>query len=260
MSEPWTSRDIPSQSGKRIVVTGAANGIGWNTALELARAGAQVTIPARTQRRAEDAVTRIREQTPDARLNIAILDLANLAPIRAFADQQLADRRPIDTLINSAGVMALPKRELSVDGFEMQFATTVLGPFLLTGLLLPLLLDASAPRVITVSSVAHMIGGPVPVKDPNSEREYKPVRAYCKTKLENVLFTRELQQRAGDRLIASACHPGAVHTNLMANTTFGMKSITWLTHPLTQGPEKGCEPTLFAAASPNVKPGLRVAR
>jgi NAD(P)-dependent dehydrogenase (short-subunit alcohol dehydrogenase family) len=95
--------------------------------------------------------------------------------------------------------MALPKREGTVDGFETQFATNVLGPFLLTGLLLPLILQASAPRVVTVSSLAHTQGGPVPVKDLNSERENKPVRAYCKTKLENVLFTRELQRRAGDR-------------------------------------------------------------
>jgi len=142
MSQAWTSKDIPSQSGKRIIVTGATSGIGWNTALELARAGAEVTIPARTAAKAEDAAARIRADVPHAKLKTAIMDLSSLRSVREFAEQQLADTRPIDTLVNNAGVMAIPKSTVSVDGFEMQFATNVLGHFLLTGLLLPSILPA----------------------------------------------------------------------------------------------------------------------
>ena len=255
MTKPWTLRDIPPQTGKRILITGANSGIGWHTALELARAKAEVTISARSQEKAEGAAARIRAQVPQARLKTGVMDLADLSSVRTFADRELADPRPIDTLINNAGVMALPKREVSRDGFEMQFATNVLGPFLLTGLLLPAILRASAPRIVNVSSYAHTIGGPVPIDDLNSEREYKPVRAYGKTKLENILFTRELQRRAGDRLLATTCHPGASHTNLAVNTTFGMKLTTWLLTPIMQGAAQGAEPTLMAATSSEAKPG-----
>jgi len=134
MSKAWTSKDIPSQTGKRNLITGGSSGIGWNTALELAQAGAEVTIPARMQVKAADAVTRIRPVVPQAKLKTAVMDLSSLKSVRAFAAQQLADPRPIDTLINNAGVMAIPKRKLSVDGFEMPFATNVLGHFLLTGI------------------------------------------------------------------------------------------------------------------------------
>ncbi|TAL00201.1 MAG: SDR family NAD(P)-dependent oxidoreductase, partial [Rhodospirillaceae bacterium] len=199
MNKPWSTADIPSQAGRRAVVTGANSGIGWHTALELARAGAEVIIPARTQAKADDACQRIRALVPDAKIVTSIMDLTSLTSVRDFAAQQLADQRPIDMLINNAGVMALPRRKLSVDGFELQFATNVLGHFLLTGLLLPAILraPAPAPRVVTVSSAAHMRGGPVPVTDLNSETSYKPIRAYAKTKLENLLFARELQRRAG---------------------------------------------------------------
>jgi NAD(P)-dependent dehydrogenase (short-subunit alcohol dehydrogenase family) len=176
-----------SSGHRRILITGGSSGIGWNTALELARAGAEVTIPARTQAKADDAATRIRAVVPQAKLKTAVMDLSSLESVRAYAAQQLADPRPINTLINNAGVMAIPKRKLSVDGFEMQFATNVLGHFLLTGLLLPSILRAPAPRVVTVASYAHVNGGPVPIEDLNSERSYKPVKAYSKTKLANVL-------------------------------------------------------------------------
>src|SRR5262249_46837450 len=139
MSTAWTPNDIPSQAGQRIVVTGATSGIGWNTALELARAGAEVVIPARTSGKAKDAAARIRAQVPTAKLETAVMDLSRLASVRGFAEQELTKARPIDTLVNNAGVMAIPQRTLSVDGFEMQFATNVLGHFLLTGMLLPLL-------------------------------------------------------------------------------------------------------------------------
>lgn len=255
MHKPWTTKDIPPQTGKRIIVTGANSGIGWHIALELARAGAEVTITARNEAKADDAAARIRRRVTNARLKTAILDLADLATVRAFAVGELADPRPIDTLINNAGVMALPKREVTADGFERQFATNVLGPFLLTGLLLPAILRATAPRIVTVSSEAHTMGGPVPVEDLNSDRDYRPLRAYAKTKLENILVTRELQRRAGERLLAVACHPGVADTNLPAASILGMRLLFWAARPIIQQAAEGAQSTLLAATAADTKPG-----
>lgn len=255
MSKTWTTNDIPSQAGRRIIVTGANSGIGWCAALELARAGGEVTLAARSRAKGEDAAARIRAVIPDADVRTGVLDLSDPASVRAFADEQLARSLPIDTLINNAGVMALPRREVAVDGHEMQFATNVLGPFRLTGMLLPALLAGTAPRVVTVSSIAHRVGGSVPLDDLDSERDYRPVRAYGKTKLANILFTRELQRRAGDRLLATSCHPGASHTNLAVATTIGMKLITWAMGPIMQSAASGAEPTLMAATAPDARPG-----
>jgi NAD(P)-dependent dehydrogenase (short-subunit alcohol dehydrogenase family) len=161
----------------------------------------------------------------------------------------------VDTLINNAGVMALPKREVTADGFERQFATNVLGPFLLTGLLLPAILRATAPRIVTVSSEAHTRGGPVPVEDLNSDRDYRPLRAYAETKLENILVTRELQRRAGERLLAVACHPGVADTNLPAASILGMRLLFWAARPIIQQAAEGAQSTLLAATAADTKPG-----
>jgi len=252
----WTSKDIPSQSGKRIVVTGATSGIGWNMALELARAGAEVTIPARTARKAEDAAQRVRVEVPAAKLTTAIMDLTSLKSVREFAEKELINPNPLDTLVNNAGVMAIPQRTLSVDGFEIQFATNVLGHFVLTGILLPALLQARAPRVVTVASYAHTQGGPTPLTDLNSATSYKPLRAYSKTKLANVLFARELQRRAGNRLLSASCHPGYARTNLQFNgETLSMQIVAALLLPFSHSSAHGAEPALFAATSPDAKPG-----
>jgi NAD(P)-dependent dehydrogenase (short-subunit alcohol dehydrogenase family) len=256
MGKAWSAKDIPSQAGKRVIVTGATNGIGWNMALELARAGAEVTIPARTHEKAEDAVRRIRARVPFAKLNTAIMDLTSLASVRSFAERELTNSSPIDTLINNAGVMAVPTRKLSVDGFEIQLATNVLGHFLLTGILLPAVLRARAPRVVTVASYAHTQGGPTPLTDLNSETSYEPVRAYSKTKLANVLFARELQRRAGSRLLSASCHPGYARTNLQFNgETISMQIVAALLLPFSHSSAQGAEPALFAATSPDAKPG-----
>ncbi len=265
MSKAWTSKDIPPQSGKRILITGANSGIGWNTALELARAGAEVTLPARTQAKADDAVARILRVAPQAKLKTAVMDLSNSVSVRAFATQQLADEHPIDTLINNAGVMAPAKRKVSVDGLEIQFATNVVGPFLLMGLLLPSILRSAAPRVVTMASYAHAQGGPVPLQDLNSEQSYRPVKAYSKTKLANVLFARELQRRAGSRLLSTTCHPGYARTNLQFNEeAFILKVASIVLPPFSPSSAGGAEPTLFAAtgwttdlSTALVSPGFR---
>jgi NAD(P)-dependent dehydrogenase (short-subunit alcohol dehydrogenase family) len=255
MSKVWTTRDIPSQAGRRIIVTGANSGIGWHTALELARAGGEVTIAARSEAKGEDAARRIRAVVPDANLRTGVLDLSDPASVTAFANGQLASSRPIDVLINNAGIMGLPQLQLSVDGHELQFATNVLGPFRLTGMLLPSLLQSAAPRVVSVSSGAHRFGGPVPIQDIESREGYRPMPVYAKTKLANILFTRELQRRAGGRLLAVACHPGAALTNLTAAATFSIKLIAFLLRPLIQSPAMGAEPTLMAATLRDAKSG-----
>ncbi len=255
MNQPWTTKQIPSQAGKRIIVTGANSGIGFYTALELARAGADVTIASRNAQRVKEAAHRITTALPNASVRTGTIDTSDPKSVSKFAEAQLSDPRPIDMLINNAGIMALPKREISVDGHELQFATNVLGPFRLTGLLLPAILKADAPRVVTVSSYAHTRGGPTPMTDLDSKESYAPVRAYSKTKLENILFTRELQRRAGTRLLATCCHPGASRTNLGNNTVFMMKLITFFMQPILQSAAQGAEPTLMAATYPEAEPG-----
>ncbi|MGY2737135.1 NAD(P)-dependent dehydrogenase (short-subunit alcohol dehydrogenase family) [Sphingomonas sp. UYP23] len=255
MSSTWTTSDIPDQTGRRAIVTGGNSGIGWYTALELARAGAEVTIASRDVGKAAAAADRIRAAVPAAQIRTGALDLARLASVRAFAQSQLDAARPIDMLVNNAGVMALPERRTSPDGHELQFATNVLGPFVLTGLLLPLILDAPVPRVVTVSSYAHTQGGPTPIEDLESERGYRPVRAYGKTKLADILFTRELQRQAGNQLLSVAAHPGASRTNLAVDTSLPMKLITWAMRPMLQSAASGAEPTLRAATALDAKPG-----
>ena len=153
----WNEANIPSQQGKLAVVTGANSGIGWNTALELARAGAEVVLTARTREKGQDAVDRVRRQLPKARARFELLDLASQGSVRAFA-AKVASGPKLDLLVNNAGVMRLPRRQVTEDGFEMQFGTNYFGPFALTLLLLPALLRAPSPRVTTVSSGAANMG------------------------------------------------------------------------------------------------------
>lgn len=251
----WTAKNIASQAGKHIIVTGASDGIGWQTALELARAGAEVTIAARNESKSADAVRRIVEQVPGAKVRRGKLDLSDPQSIEAFANNEIARSTPLDLLINNAGVMALPDRRESPDGHELQFATNVLGPYRLTALLLPKLLEATSPRLVTVASGTHAMGGPVPIRDLDSKEQYKPIKAYAKTKLANVLVARELQRRAGDRLLSVIAHPGAAKTNLFADTSKLMLISSIAFYPLSQSAEMGAEPTLMAATESNLTPG-----
>src|SRR5580698_4362045 len=175
----WTVADIPSQRGKLAVVTGANSGIGWNTALELARAGAEVILAARTEAKGQDAVDRIRRLLPQAKVRFELLDLASLRSVRAFAAKVNTETK-VDLLVNNAGVMAVPRRELTEDGFERQFGTNFLGPFALTVLLLPALQRAPSPRVTTVSSGAANMGlRRINFDDLQWGRSYGPWKAYC---------------------------------------------------------------------------------
>ena len=147
----WTPADIPSLHGRLAVVTGANSGIGWHTALELARAGGDVILASRTEAKGRDAVDRIRRQLPQAKVRAEALDLASLRSVQSFA-ARIDREAKLDLLINNAGVMSVPKRQVTEDGFELQFGTNFLGPFALTLSLMPALMRASSPRVTTVSS------------------------------------------------------------------------------------------------------------
>lgn len=213
----WTTRNIPDQTGKLAVVTGSTGGTGFETALELARKGADVVIAARNPQKGEDAIRRIRQAVPDASVRFEALDLASQASVAAFADRMLADGRAIGILVNNAGVMAPPTREVTVDGFEMQLATNYLGHFALTARLLPLL-RAGQARVVSLSSIAHRRGR-IDFDDLNAERSYSAWPVYGQSKLAMLMFGLELDRRSranGWGLTSVAAHPGVARTGLIA--------------------------------------------
>ncbi|HEY1985366.1 MAG TPA: oxidoreductase [Terracidiphilus sp.] len=261
----WTAESVPSQSGHRVVITGANSGIGFETARELARKGAEIILPARSQAKSEGAVARIRHEIPSALVIPAALDLASLASIRAFA-AWFSGRYPgqsIDLLINNAGVMAIPQRELTVDGFERQFATNFLGPFALTALLFPHLRVRRGTRIVIVSSSVTKFAR-IDFDNLQSERRYRPMdQAYGQSKLADSLFALELQRRlteAGSAVAATAAHPGYAITNLQTSGPGEGRSLLRLVSALlkpiaSQDAAHGALPTLYAATSPEAQPG-----
>lgn len=262
MRKTWTADNIPTQAGRRVLITGANSGIGFETALELARKGAEVILPARTQAKTEDAAARIRRQVPQAKLHTEILDLASLGSVRSFASR-IMERFPgqsLDLLINNAGVMALPKREVTEDGFERQLATNYLGPFALTGLLFSLIKVKPGSRIVTVSSSASN-QGKIDFDNLQSERSYKPMMgAYAQSKLADLIFAQELQRRLteiGTPIISTAAHPGYAVTNLQADhVSAGLTLLMKVMKPfLSQDAAHGALPTLFAATAPEAVAG-----
>ena len=257
----WSIHDIPSQAGKLAVVTGATGGLGYETALELARAGAEVLLTGRNEQKGSTAVERIQRVVLAAKIRFESLDLASLASVHAFATRMIANGRPLDILVNNAGVMDLPDRRLTKDGFEMQFGTNHLGHFALTGVLLPLLRAAKTPRVVSVSSVAHR-AGKIDFGNLQGEGKYKSWPAYQQTKLANLLFTFELQRRSdanGWGLMANAAHPGYARTDLIPNGpgTGGVKGTLMKTFGLfmSHSAADGALPQIFAATSPTAIAG-----
>ncbi len=252
----WSIKDIPSQQGKLAVVTGANSGLGYETALALARAGAEVIVAARNADKSHQAVAQIRAQMPSANVRFESLNLASLASASAFSSKLIATGRPLDLLINNAGVMALAKRQVTKDGFEMQLGTNYLGHYALTAQLLPLLRRASAPRVVNLSSIAHR-GGRIDFDDLQGERRYKPWKAYQQSKLAMLMFALELQRRSdvnGWGLMSNAAHPGFARTELMANGP-GTNMLATLVMPLvSHSAAAGALPTLYAATSPEAGP------
>jgi NAD(P)-dependent dehydrogenase (short-subunit alcohol dehydrogenase family) len=257
---PSSVADIPSLNGKLAVVTGATGGLGYETALALARAGAEVLVTGRNEEKGRVATEQIKRAVPSAKVRFVMLDLASLASIHAFAESMLANGRPLDLLINNAGVMDLATRRLTEDGFELQFGTNHLSHFALTALLLPLLRKAQAPRVVNVSSLAHR-GGKIDFANLQAERKYNSWPAYQQSKLANLLFTFELQRRSdayGWGLMSNAAHPGFARTDLIPNGpgTGGLKGIGMkaLGSFMSHSAEAGALPTLYAATAPEAVP------
>jgi NAD(P)-dependent dehydrogenase (short-subunit alcohol dehydrogenase family) len=257
---PWSVADIPSQNGKLAVVTGATGGLGYETALALARAGAEVLVTGRNEEKGRVAIEQIKRAVPSAKIRFAMLDLASLRSIHAFAESMRANGRPLDLLINNAGVMDLPTRRVTEDGFELQFGTNHLSHFALTALLLPSLRKAQAPRVVNVSSLAHR-GGKIDFANLQAERKYNSWPAYQQSKLANLLFTFELQRRSnayGWGLMSNAAHPGFARTDLIPNGPgagglkgIGMKALgSFMSHSAAAG----ALPTLYAATAPEAVP------
>ena len=215
----WSAADIPPQIGRTVVITGATGGLGYETALALAGAGATVVLTGRNDIKGRNALERIRAEYPKADVSHETLDLASLASVADFAGRFAISRPSLDLLINNAGVMALPKRRATLDGFEMQFGTNYLGHYALTARLLPQLRRGFKPRVVNLSSLAHRSGA-IDFGDLQSERSYRPWRAYGQSKLAMLMFALELQRRsnaAGWGLMSNAAHPGFARTDLIPN-------------------------------------------
>lgn len=207
---------VPDLSGKLAIITGANSGLGFGLARRLSAAGADVIMAIRNRAKGEAAVEEIRTAVPDAKLTIKALDLSSLASVAALGEQLMADGRPIDLLINNAGVMTPPERVTTADGFELQFGSNHLGHFALTAHLLPLLRAAQRARVVSLSSLAARRGR-IHFDDLQFERSYAPMTAYGQSKLAVLMFARELDRRsraAGWGIISNAAHPGLTKTNL----------------------------------------------
>lgn len=257
MGSKWTAADVPDLSGRTAIVTGANSGLGFDTAAVLADRGAEVVLAVRNLDKGNEALDRIKKASPNAVVSVQKLDLSSLDSVRQAADEIRAAHPRIDLLINNAGLMYVPNRELTDDGFEMQFGTNHLGHFALTGLLLDHLLPVDGSRIVTVSSVGHRIMARIRFEDPHFETGYNRIQAYGQSKLANLLFTYELQRRLSTRgapTIAAAAHPGFSDTELMRYLPVRVvPDVVWKI--FTQPADKGALPTLRAATDPAVTGG-----
>lgn len=265
MVKPDLSLDIPDLRGRFAVVTGANSGLGFGLAKRLSAAGADVVMAIRDRVKGEQAIAEIRREVPEAKLSIRQLNLSSLPSVAALGEELTAEGRPIDILINNAGVMTPPQRQQTSDGFELQFGTNHLGHFALTGRLLGLLRAAESARVVTVSSIAATQGG-LDFGDVNAERGYKPMRSYGVAKLAQLMFAVELDRRSragGWGLMSNAAHPGLTKTNLLSGASYGraaptlqarLTRLTWRLLPfMWLDIDEGIKPTLYAAVSPDAQ-------
>jgi NAD(P)-dependent dehydrogenase (short-subunit alcohol dehydrogenase family) len=255
----WTTSDISPQMGRSAVITGTG-GLGFETALAQARAGAEVIIAGRNPQKGEEAVTRIRSQVPSANIRFDQVDLASLTSVTEFGVRLRKRSEGLDLLINNAAVMTPPKRQETSDGFELQFGTNYLGHFALTAQLMPLLREGMHARVVTLSSIANR-DGTINFDDLQAERSYKPMQTYSQSKLACLMFAFELQRRSeagGWGVTSIAAHPGVSRTDILHNApgrwsaTGILRTLLWF---LFQPAPQGALPTLFAATSPQAKAG-----
>jgi NAD(P)-dependent dehydrogenase (short-subunit alcohol dehydrogenase family) len=262
--------DIPNQAGRRVLITGANSGIGYYTALELARKGAHVLLGCRDPARGDASRARLRAEVPGATVEVVVIDVASLNSVRAFAAEELARELPLDLLINNAGVCAPKKRLQTADGFELQFGTNVLGHFALTALLLPALVRAAGqpqrPRVVTLASIAHKRGR-LNFDDLQSTKSYRPMATYNQSKLADLMFAFELERRlraAGQpaaAVMSVAAHPGVANTNLFQVGEFHVVerlARRWIGDAvgvLMNSEADGALPMLYAATAPGATEG-----
>jgi NAD(P)-dependent dehydrogenase (short-subunit alcohol dehydrogenase family) len=262
-SDRWTAADVPDQSARTIVVTGANSGIGLETARVLAARGATVVLACRDKTKADHAIEMISPAAGRANVRCVHLDLASMASVHEAAEEIRSAFPRLDLLINNAAVMAVPY-ERTPDGFELTFATNHLGHFALTGLLLDRLLATDGSRIVTVSSIGHRMGsGVMRFDDLQFERDYDPWHAYWQSKLANLLFTYELQSRlsaAQAGPIALAAHPGQARTALWRHTPRTTQALyqprlTLVTFWFAQSADMGALATLRAATDPRASGG-----
>ncbi len=263
----WARAELPDLQGRRALVTGGAGGLGYETALGLAACGAEVLICDRNTAGGIAAVERIRDTVPGAAVSFAALDLGELRQVGAFAQAQVAQGRPLDLLVNNAGLLPPLQRATTADGFELKFGVNVLAHFALTAGLLPALKRSAAPRVVWVSSMVHRHAR-IDFDDLNAERRYLHQRAYNQAKLACLMLAMETQARAsaaGLALTATAAHPGVSRTSLgdsrrgqprhrltdhLADVGFWI-AMRWF----SQGPGQGARCILYAAAAPGAEGG-----
>ncbi|HWT49042.1 MAG TPA: SDR family oxidoreductase [Mycobacterium sp.] len=270
MVKPDLSLEVPDLSGRFAVVTGANSGLGFGLAKRLAAAGADVVMAIRSRTKGETAIAEMRSEVPAAKLTIRRLDLSSLKSVAALGEELLAEGRPIDILINNAGVMTPPERQETHDGFELQFGTNHLGHFALTGHLLSLLRAAESARVVTVSSIAATQRN-LDCSDTaglNAHHGYRPMRSYGMAKLAQLMFAIELDRRSrlgGWGVMSNAAHPGLTKTNLLSGASYGRDKPTlqarftqltwWLLPFMWLDVDEGIKPALYAAVSPDAQGG-----
>lgn len=258
----WTADDMPDQSGRTVLITGATSGLGLRSAEALAAKGAKVLLGARNETKAAAALEQVAALATGAEPAVVQLDLADLASVRACAEDVASTYGQIDVLMNNAGVMAVPLAR-TADGFEMQLGTNHLGHYALTGLLLPVLRKATAPRVVTTASGAHRTGR-MNWDDLNADKSYRRWAAYGQSKLANLLFMRELDRRAreaGSDLVSVAAHPGyaATHLQAVGAEQSGRRFTAWFMATgnalVAQSDAQGALPQLYAATEGDVESG-----
>jgi NAD(P)-dependent dehydrogenase (short-subunit alcohol dehydrogenase family) len=261
VSTKWTTEQIPDQTGRTAIVTGANSGLGLVSARELARRGASVVLACRNAGKGAAALEAISRVAPRARLELAALDLGSLTSVQAFAEQFRSTHDGLDLLLNNAGVMA-PPRQVTAEGFELQFGTNHLGHFALTGRLIGAMEGREDARVVTLSSNAHKMGR-IDFDDLQSERRYNRWRAYGQSKLADLMCALELDRRlraAGSTVKSLAAHPGYAATNLQSAAVPTLDRIVMVfTNALAaQSADRGALPSLYAATEPGLEGGIYV--